>query len=31
MAAEGVRLSIEIESLMDYSVGHFFEAFALFH
>jgi hypothetical protein len=30
-AAEGVRLSIEIESLMDYSVGHFFEAFALFH
>ena len=30
-AKEGVRIATEIESLMDYSVGHFFEAFALFH
>jgi len=30
-AAEGVRIAIEIESLMDYSVGHFYEAFALFY
>ena len=30
-AEEGVRIAIEIENLMDYSVGHFFAAFALFH
>lgn len=30
-AQEGVRTAIEIESLMDYSVGHFFAAFALFY
>jgi hypothetical protein len=30
-AEEGTRLAIEIESLNDYSVGHFFECWALLH
>lgn len=30
-AQEGVRIAVEMESLMDYSIGHYFEAFALLH
>jgi len=30
-AAEGVRMTTALESLLDYSIGHYFEAWALLH
>jgi DNA-binding winged helix-turn-helix (wHTH) protein len=30
-AEEGVRIAVEIESLIDYSIGHFFEGWASLH